>query len=122
MDNESYLEIDKFGSKFWTKKGGILHRLDGPAIEYFYGTKQWYQHGALHRLDGPAAEYADGSKEWYQNGVLHRLDGPAHINKPFSIKAWYKNGRKFKSKDTFFRALSKKEKELALFSEDFLNA
>jgi cell fate regulator YaaT (PSP1 superfamily) len=34
---------------------------------------------------------------------------------------WYKNGKKFKNKDTFFRSLSKKEKEAALFSEDFLN-
>jgi hypothetical protein len=27
-----------------------------------YGTKSWYQHGKLHRLDGPALEAYKGSK------------------------------------------------------------
>ncbi len=121
MCNESILEVDDFGNKFWRNKKGELHRLDGPAMEYPGGEKEWYQNGKLHRLDGPAIEYSNGYKVWYQNAVLHRIDGPA---KEWSNgkKSWYKNGRRFKNKDTFFRALNKKEKELALFSEDFLNA
>ncbi len=62
-----------------------------------------------------------GNKHWYQNRLLHRLDGPA-VECLNGSKAWYKNGKKFKNKDTFFRALSEKEKEAALFSEDFVNA
>ena len=107
MDDESTLEIDKFGTKIWRNKNGEFHRLDGPAIEYSSGTKEWWQNGKLHRLDGPAIEYPSGYKVWYKNAVLHRIDGPA---KEFSNgkKSWYKNGRRFKNKDTFFRALNKK--------------
>ena len=32
-----------------------------------YGDKFWYQDGLLHRLDGPAIEWADG-KEWFIEG------------------------------------------------------
>ncbi len=40
------------------------------------GTKLWYD-GKLHRLDGPAIEYSDGTKEWYREGKHDRVDGPA---------------------------------------------
>jgi hypothetical protein len=98
MDDESYLEIDELDRKVWKNKKGEYHRLDGPAIETCIGNKFWYQNGYLHRLYGPAIELADGRK------------------------GWCKNGRTFKNKDTFFKALTEKEKEAALFSEDFLNA
>jgi hypothetical protein len=95
---EKYSSIMTFpGNKFWRNKLGQLHRLDGPAIEWNDGEKLWYKNGKMHRIDGPAIENSSGSKEWW------------------------KNGKKFKNKDTFFRSLSKKEKEAALFSEDFLN-
>jgi hypothetical protein len=45
-----------------------LHREDGPAVEHFNGTKEWYRNGLLHRLDGPAVIYSDGTKEWWVNG------------------------------------------------------
>jgi hypothetical protein len=45
-----------------------LHRLDGPAIEYKDGTKEWCVDGKCHRLDGPAVEYKNGTKEWWVNG------------------------------------------------------
>ena len=41
------------------------------------GTIKWYKNGLLHREDGPAIEWADGGKEWYINDKLHREDGPA---------------------------------------------
>jgi len=31
--------------------------------------KAWYLNGKRHRIDGPAIEYVDGSKEWWVNGV-----------------------------------------------------
>jgi hypothetical protein len=120
VDDESILKIDVLGNKIWKNKEGEYHRLDGPAAEWSNGNKQWCQNGLLHRLDGPAIEWNDGMKEWWQNGSLHRLDGPA-IEYSSGTKEWWKNGKKFKNKDTFFRSLSKKEKEAALFSEDFLN-
>jgi hypothetical protein len=47
---------------------GELHRTDGPAIEYSYGTKAWWINGKPHREDGPAAVYSNGDKEWYLDG------------------------------------------------------
>lgn len=33
------------GSIFWITADAVLHRLDGPAIEYADGRKQWYLNG-----------------------------------------------------------------------------
>jgi hypothetical protein len=32
------------------------------------GPKFWYLNGVLHREDGPAIEYTNGGKEWWING------------------------------------------------------
>jgi hypothetical protein len=120
MNNESFMEIDVWGIKSWKNKEDKFHRLDGPAKEWPNGHKEWYKDGKLHRLDGPAIEHFDGSKYWFKAGQRHRIDGPA-IEWVSGEKVWYKNGKKFKNKDTFFRSLNKKEKEIALFSEDFIN-
>jgi len=97
MDSESILTEDEYGNKYWTRKDGKFHRLDGPAVEYNNGHKEWYQNGKLHRLDGPAVEYVDGRKEW-----------------------WIRN-KLYKTKESYFNSLPKKSKEKCLFSEDFLN-
>ena len=70
------------------RQNGVLHRDDGPAIEWNNGDKCWYQNGKLHRTDGPAEEWATGSKAWYQNGKLHRIDGPA-IDNANGYRRWY---------------------------------
>ncbi len=59
------------GSTEWYLNG-VLHREDGPAVEYSDGTCQWWVNGNLHREDGPAIEYADGGKEWYINHEFQR--------------------------------------------------
>lgn len=41
--------------------------MENYSILFANGTKMWWVDGQLHRLDGPAVEYADGSKEWYIN-------------------------------------------------------
>jgi hypothetical protein len=97
MDDELTLEIDKFGNRFWRNANGDLHRLDGPAAEWFDGTKSWFQNGKLHRLDGPAREYFHGTKEWWRYGI------------------------QFTNKESFFDALTEEEKGFVLFLEDFLN-
>ncbi len=48
---------------------GLLHRLDGPAIEYSNGAKEWYLNGKRHRVDGPAIELSNGLKKWCINGI-----------------------------------------------------
>jgi len=50
------------------KEMSTIHREDGPAFEWSYGTKEWWLNGKLHREDGPAIEQADGAKRWYLNG------------------------------------------------------
>jgi hypothetical protein len=119
-EEESTLTIDENGDKYWRNKKGKLHRIDGPAIELTNGTKYWYQNGVLHRIDGPAVEYGNGNKAWWQNGKLHRIDGPAVYNG--ELKQFYLRGEYFKTKEAFFEALTPEEKEIALFSENFLNA
>ena len=64
-----YIEINENGSKFYYKdrEMTILHREDGPAVEYHTGYKSWYINGQSHRLDGPAVEWEDGRQAWYLN-------------------------------------------------------
>lgn len=40
--------IDKYSPKFWTNDEGQFHRLDGPAIEYADGSKEWWIDGILY--------------------------------------------------------------------------
>ena len=67
---EQFIHINEAGSKFYfsDREMNILHRDDGPAIEYADGSREWFLNGKLHREDGHAVEYADNSKEWYLNG------------------------------------------------------
>jgi hypothetical protein len=78
------------GTKKWYLNG-LLHREDGPAVEWSNGYKSWYLNGLLHREDGPAIEYTNGYKVWYLNGQRHRQDGPA-VEYPNGDKYWYLNG------------------------------
>ena len=89
---EYVVKVHDDGDKAWYLNG-VLHREDGPAIEYTNGTKAWYLNGKLHREDGPACEYSNGDKYWYLNGKLHRVDGPA-CECTSGYKSWYLNGYK----------------------------
>jgi hypothetical protein len=83
--------IDNHRILYFKKGTNILHREDGPAIEYETGLKEWFFNGERHRDDGPAMlREAIGYEEWIINGKHHRLDGPA-IKSPFGGEYWYKN-------------------------------
>ena len=84
-------EVDCHGNRLYYNKAGLLHRIDGPAIEWADGGKAWYQNGLRHRTDGPAVEYSNGEKWWYQDNRLHRTGGPA-IKYPSGRKEWWVNG------------------------------
>ena len=88
-----YIEIDEDGSKFYysDKEMKILHREDGPAVEYNSGYKSWWLNGKYHREDGPAIEWQNGDKYWYCNGKFHRENGPA-VESSNGSKYWYLNG------------------------------
>ena len=71
----STCEVDEEWVKRW-KLNGVLHRVDGPAVECPNGIRYWRLNGVLHREDGPAVEYPDGYREWWVNGVFQvREDG-----------------------------------------------
>ena len=65
-----HVTVDDIGTTRWHKaaKCKILHRENGPAVEFANGHKDWHQNGQRHRIDGPAIECTDGSKYWYING------------------------------------------------------
>ena len=77
------MEYDIFttsdNTKRYYKKGtNILHRENGPAVEFWNGDQIWYIDGKKHRLSGPAVVYICGlCFEWWINGNRHREDGPA---------------------------------------------
>ena len=64
------IEVDGYGNRLYYNSAGLLHRDDGPAIEYPDGSKYWWQNGLLHRIDGPAIILPDGRKWWYLNDKL----------------------------------------------------
>ena len=89
--------IGATGAKYWRNANSELHRLDGPAIVWADGSKEWYVDGIQHRLDGPAIEWTNGEKRWYVNGKKHRLDGPA-AEWANGNKAWWINGKQYTEK------------------------
>lgn len=94
MKKVKYVQnLDVVGGKYFFKDphaNKILHRTDGPAVEYPNGDKYWYVDGVRHRDDGPAVEYADGTKHWYKDGLMHREGGPAI--QQHGTNAWFRKG------------------------------
>ena len=70
-----YCHTDEYENKCWCKEDTfILHREDGPAVEYANGDKSWYQNGLKHRLDGPVVETKNSYKTWYYHGKWIDVD------------------------------------------------
>jgi len=44
-NNGSTLNVDFDGNIFWNNKRNQLHRVDGPAVEYTNGYKEWHING-----------------------------------------------------------------------------
>ena len=65
--NKPVCKTYESGTKEWWFNG-VLHREDGPAVEYVNGSKEWFLNGKCHREDGPAMEYSDGHNSWFLNG------------------------------------------------------
>jgi len=69
---QQYIHTDRDGNKRYYKDKAktILHREDGPAVEWFTGSKSWYINNKRHREDGPAVESNTGHKSWWINNVF----------------------------------------------------
>jgi len=74
-----------------------LHRLDGHAILWSDGSKEWYKNGKRHRINGPAVDLNNGRKDWYINGIHHNLSGPAVIWR--EKYEYFINGEKLNKKE-----------------------
>lgn len=88
-----YSIADEFGNRKWLLNG-LLHRIDGPAIDCKGGKKEWWLNGLRHRTDGPAMKWSSGKQEWWFNGVLHRENGPAITYEDGSTE-WWLNGKQY---------------------------
>ena len=64
-------KIVQLSRVIWVNDSGELHNLEGPAILYFNGYKEWWQNGRPHRLDGPSCISPTGSKMWHIRGVCY---------------------------------------------------
>ena len=65
--SESTMTTDEWGNKVWKNSRNYYHRTDGPAIEWSDGDKEWWLNGMLHRLNGPAVDRPN-RQLWYMNG------------------------------------------------------
>ena len=90
MSEQYVKDVDYNKYYYKDKELTILHREDGPAIEYSDGGTEWRFNGKLHREDGPAIESPDGSKSWFVHGKRHRIGGPA-VEFPNGRGYWYVN-------------------------------
>ena len=112
-DNKPTCTTSLNGDKRWFLNG-ILHREDGPAVEYSNSDKEWWLNGKRHREDGPALEWSNGEKEWFLNGKLHREDGPA-FEWANGDKEWFLNGKKTTALEVFNRANDEQRKHMLCF-------
>lgn len=77
---EYYTLINVMGDKFHYYNK-LLHKADGPSIEFSSGRREWYYNGVRHRENGPALEFPDGSKHWYYKGKLVDVNSQQEFEK-----------------------------------------
>lgn len=97
LKNYTKVKRDKSGTKRYRNDEVLLHRLDGPAIEYKDGTKFWIINGKHHRNIDPAIEWTKENKQWFFKYDLHRIG-----NSPCSlVEWWYIHGKEYSKKQYF---------------------
>lgn len=69
VDREGNKQYAKLPKKAKNVNEAVLHREDGPAVEYVNTYQAWYKNGKLHREDGPAVEFAGRACSFWKNGV-----------------------------------------------------
>ena len=82
--DESTRTVDSDGTIIYRNSAGLLHRIDGPAVECVNGTKCWCINGQRHRVDGPAIEWANGAVEyWYKD---KQISEEIYLSDEFQVK------------------------------------
>ena len=89
MELKQGLIVDSDGNQFYFLDN-LLHREDGPAVEYTHGLKNWYIHGKLHREDGPAIEWPGHLvKEWWYNDVKIATSSQEEFERLMKLKVFW---------------------------------
>ena len=70
------LKISRSEDQFWFDEYHNKSREDGPAIIGKSGVKYWYRKGNLHCLEGPAISWPDGYKEYWIDGKFIQVKNP----------------------------------------------
>ena len=70
---------------------GLLHRLDGPAVDCGDGQQRWYRNGLLHRDGGPAVIAPGVAPRWFTLGIERHADTlqpglRTHANQPHTLR------------------------------------
>jgi len=80
MENYTEKEVDANGNVHYYNNIELYHRLDGPAIEWCDGGKEWYINGELHKKKGPAV-CTQELKQWWLYGKLY----PKHCHNKLTL-------------------------------------
>ncbi|HNC55211.1 MAG TPA: hypothetical protein PLP33_07195 [Leptospiraceae bacterium] len=60
---------------FYKKDTVYYHRVNGPAIIWKDGTKEWWINGKRHRTNGPAIIHSGGEEEWWIDNICYIFFG-----------------------------------------------
>lgn len=112
----------------YTNENGLLHRVDGPAIEWNNGDKSYFLNGMRHRTDGPAMVSHNGVFAWYLDGEVYSKKDFLKLTKTQyavlgrGIQTVYYQGnsyeealKHFKEQDRAFRVYKKDEDDQLWF-------
>lgn len=81
--------IDKNENRIFYYHDDLLHREDGPAVEWIDGYQEWYHHGKLHRLDGPAIVHPYGLHKWFVNNKWIECKTQKEFVKLMKLRAFW---------------------------------
>jgi hypothetical protein len=87
MENYNKIERYYWGNCYYLDDK--LHRIDGPAKDYYNGYKEWYQNGKLHKLDGPAIEWINGYKLWYYEDKYIKCNSQEEFERLIKLKLFW---------------------------------
>lgn len=79
-----YVKVFPNGDTYWftNPECTIIHRENGPAIEFADGYKVYFQNNKWHRLDGPARIWSDGYEEYWIDGLEYTKEDFLKKTKP----------------------------------------
>ena len=102
--------------KYYLLSGQQVDSVEGYILTTLHNeiNRLFSDYKVLHRVDGPAVEYPTGFKAYYMFGLKHRIDGPAVIHPQLGKEFYYLFGCKFTKKE--YKNFLKNIKEVLTFN------